>query len=183
MTILEKDYLDGLKDNIKGVGIHYRDAQNDLPEVLDHHRDALKRFTFDLFKSLRETVIIQFVDDLPYDYLGEGHLQMFNDYEDGFIRVPTGDDNSELLGNTNLEFRATHDVLHAMLGKSFNYKDEVDVYMHTAHLFLMWASGRNINYPTKLTVIRILRSEIVYQSAFKNLETNNSIDQKVVLRD
>lgn len=182
MQILEKDYLDALKHNIKGVGILYRDAKNDLPDLGDA-KYVLRRFTHDLFDSLSESVIIQFVDDLPYDYLGEGHFQMFKDYEEGFIRVPTGDDNSKLLGKSNLKFRATHDVLHAMLGKSFKYEDEVDVYMHTAHMFLIWAATQALPHSYKLDVIRMLRSEIVYQSAFKNLESNNEIDQKVVLTD
>lgn len=181
MNVTDYKYIDFMRNNPKLFGEYYADADNELGEVKPEVIKALKKFTNKLYNVLIQEVEVKFVDYEPYDYLKDGFTDMIKDYENGFIRVPTLSDDSDIFGDYNLKFRASHDIIHCLINKSFSYEDEFETFIYTTRLFKIWNEDL---YDAEVDIaIRVIRSEIIYQSAYKNFITENSIEQKVVLSD
>lgn len=170
-----------MKDNLELFGQYYSRTEDELDKVTPEVKKALREFTDKLYDVLTEEVEVRFVDYEPYDYLGNGAEEMMKDYLEGFIRVPTLGDDSNIFGEYNLKFRASHDIIHCLTNTSFSYEDEFETFIYTSRLLKVW--NRTL-YPAEVDMaIRVLRSEIIYQSAFKNSTAENIIDQKIILSD
>lgn len=141
----------------------------------------LKDFTKHLYLNFSKENAFIFQKSEPYNYLENGFEQMREDSKKGFIRVSTSGDDSELLGDYNLMFRAAHDYIHVLTDKTFGYEDEIATFESTTQLFRDYCRHKKIRYNTN--VEKIFRSEIIYQSAFKNINRDNIIEQKIILTD
>jgi len=181
MEILNKGYIQYMKDNVEVLGQHYAETEDELHLVDREVTRSLRAFTEKLYNTLTTEVEVIFVDYEPYNYLKDGAVEMMKDYEQGFIKVPTLGDDSEIFEEFNLMFRASHDIVHCIMNKSFSYEDEFDTFLYTARMFRIW--NPDLYQAEEEQAIRVLRSEIIYQSAFKNSEAENIIDQKIILSD
>lgn len=180
-NLLEPKYIRFMQNNLELFGQYYAKTEDEFPKLTESIKLALRVFTDRLYNILIEEVEVKFVDYEPYDYLNNGANVMFADYKKGFIRVPTTGDDSNIFAEYNLKFRASHDIIHCLVKKNFNYEDEFETFIYTARMFKLWATHLS-NEEIDLG-IRVLRSEIIYQSAFKNSTAENVIDQKVILSD
>ena len=175
--IKEKDFL---KNNMELIGNHYENSSDMTPFISRTTKQNLKDFTQFLYLEFSQQTSFIFQKDDPYDYINNDFESMKKDSENGYIRVPSGGDDSPILRNHNLIFRAVHDYIHILTDKSFSYEDEVDTYIYTLEFLESWGKRFNIKEDTLIGVAKIIRSEIIYQSAYKNKDGENVIEQKVV---
>lgn len=109
--------------------------------------------------------------------------QVLKDFHAGWLDIHTTGNDSPVWGAyTNLQFRAIHDFVHCGIGAEFDHESEKKV-LEAQFDFAKKISGAKFSYANWDLYYKILRSEIVYQSAYKEAYGEFHIDQKVILID
>lgn len=108
---------------------------------------------------------------------------VIKDFNKGWIDIHTTGNHSPVWGAyTNLQFRAIHDFIHCGISAEFDHESEKKVL--AAQLdFAKKISGARFAYANWELYYKILRSEIVYQSAYKEAYGTFHIEQKIILTD
>jgi hypothetical protein len=122
---------------------------------------------------------IDFTENDPYSY--EGLEDIFSDFNNKIVKVNTSGNDSKFWGPFyNLAFRGIHDFIHAFGKLDFTYKDEIIAFEKQLDFYPF-----GIHDKEDLDLYeRVLRSEIVYQAAFKTYFGVFHVPfQKIILSD
>jgi hypothetical protein len=165
--------------------IAYSEAPDQLAEISQEDRIALRTVITRMFAFItydeHYSVHFDFTIEDPYKY--DTVREVRNDYIKGIIKVNVSGNNSELWGPVyNLMFRAIHDYIHAKHKLDFTYRDEIDAYyiqIKSSAPFM-----NNLTDKQARLYLEILRSEIVYQAAYKTHFNEFHVPvQKIILQD
>lgn len=174
----------GAKKEIKRIAEAYVNAKDDLPGIPIHSRILLQRIINNMFSQIsKEFVHFDFVKKDPYKY--DTVKPMRFDYEHTqHIKINVSGNNSILWGPVyNLMFRAIHDFIHVNGSLDFNYTAEVNAY----HQQINWTVSHKHLAESNVNMAlyeRVLRSEIVYQAAYKTHFGKFHVPvQKIILKD
>lgn len=174
----------GNKREIKRIAEAYVKAKDDLPGISESECKQLRHVISVMFASISERIHFDFVKKDPYDYTTVG--PMLEDYVwNHSIKVNVSGNNSKMWGPVyNLMFRAIHDYVHARWNYDFNYKDEI--LAHEKQIWLTQDKLKWFDYDNPLWELyyKILRSEIIYQAAYKTHFGEFHVPvQKIILKD
>jgi hypothetical protein len=167
---------------IKRIALAYDDCEDQLHLIPEHKIHRFRRIVIDQFvyitKSAHPQIYFDFVDKDPYEYKLVEELML--DYQRGTLKINSSGNDSKLWGPVyNLMFRAVHDWIHCVKGYNFNYKDEVAAYKFQVEF--SEAAGGNVDWEL---YEKVLRSEIVYQAAYKTYFDEFHVPfQKIILAD
>lgn len=149
--------------------------------ISDDEIKVMRQLINQQFSDLSKVIHVEFVDYEPY---GENPTikTMLKDFRKGVIKIHTTGNDSKIWGKFhNLQFRAIHDYIHLIHELDFTHNDEVKVYPKQFEFSLKYAlQFPHLNWDL---YNRVLRSEIVYQSAYKEAFGKFHIDQKIILVD
>jgi hypothetical protein len=161
----------------------YLAAPNDLPSISLWELKAFRQMVNLQFSYLSKLMYFDFVDYEPY---GENPTidDVLKDFRAGTIKIHTTGNDSPVWGKfTNLQFRAVHDYIHCAHELEFNHASECIAFQKQME-FSFWSKfAEEIPYLNWDMYKRILRSEIIYQSAYKEAKGAFHIDQKIILAD
>lgn len=135
------------------------------------------------FADISNAITFDFVNYEPY---GEtpSIKAMLPDFRKGRIKIHTTGNDSRIWGKFhNLQFRAIHDFIHLTQGLNFTHEDECKVYPLQFEFSVQNKYTQALPHLNWDVYNRILRSEIVYQSAYKEAFGKFHIDQKIILAD
>lgn len=173
----------GNKREIKRIAEAYVKAKDDLPSITESDRLVLRGVIGRMFAGASNSIHFDFTKKDPYDY--NTIKQMRWDYDHGHIvKVNVSGNNSKMWGPVyNLMFRAVHDYVHARWEFDFNYQAEVLAWERQ-----LWLTKAQAAIPMHIGIYdlygKILRSEIVYQAAYKTYFKEFHLPvQKIVLAD
>lgn len=143
-----------------------------LKEVVEHQYNHIKKNNFHFY----------FTDFEPYGQNPKIKI-LLQDFHCGHLDIHTTGNDSPVWGAyTNLQFRAIHDYLHCVIEAEFDHTNEHRV-LDTQITYAKAVSGQAFPFADWDLYYRILRSEIVYQSAYKEAYGAFHIEQKVILSD
>lgn len=109
---------------------------------------------------------------------------MLSDFHTGLLKIHTTGNYSKVWGTfTNLQFRAIHDYIHCLFNLDFTHTRELLAFKEQSEFSLTHRSAHDFPYLNWETYVGILRSEIVYQSAYKEHYGAFHTDQKIVLKE
>lgn len=133
------------------------------------------------FSDLSDKIYFEFVDYEPYG-TNPSIKDMLNDFYRGHIKIHTTGNDSKVWGKFhNLQFRAIHDYVHCLYANDFTHREERKVLGKQLEFHRLY--GKDFPFLNWDLFGRILRSEIVYQSAFKEYYGEFHIEQKIILAD
>lgn len=159
----------------------YTQAPDEFDNIPYFYLKELRLIVARMFEQIAQKVYFEFVDYEPYGQ-NPKLKDMLEDFEAGCIRIHTTGNDSKVWGKfCNLEFRAIHDYLHCLYKLDFTHENELAVYAIQAGA--SWPFLNECSDYTKDLYFKILRSEIVYQSAYKEVNGEFHIDQKIILTD
>lgn len=167
---------------IKRIAEAYKEAPDEIGFIKDYDRRELRDTVNSMFAEMSTLAHFDFVDSDPYDYVKVE--PMAKDFlRTGCIKVNTSGNDSQMWGKAyNLMFRAVHDFIHVNSMLDFNYEDEVKAFEHQ----MQWSINGHISpgSPILDTYYRILRSEIIYQAAYKTYYGEFHVPtQKIILSE
>ena len=110
---------------MKDVAENYLNLPDEMHLLSEEDIKLLKDFTKHMYLEFSKSNAFIFQKSEPYDYINNGFEKMREDSKKGFIKVSTAGDDSELLGDYNLMFRASHDYIHILTDATFDYEDEI----------------------------------------------------------
>jgi len=143
-----------------------------LKQVIEHQYNHIRKSEFYFY----------FCDYEPYGK-NPKIAHVLKDFRTGHIDIHTTGNDSQVWGAyTNLQFRAIHDFVHCGIEAEFDHESEKDV-LEAQYKFALKIAGDKYNFANWDLYYKILRSEIVYQSAFKEAYGEFHIDQKIILSD
>ena len=169
--------------NKKLIAEGYDKASNDFEKIPIEQIHLFRKLINRQFGDMSKLIYVDFVDHEPYEYTTID--PMFNDFRKGLIKVNTTGNDSDLWGKVyNLMFRAVHDIFHCQLAADFTFDDEVHAWKFQVHKtrseYITDKEFLNLDWEL---FSNMLRSEIVYQGAYKEVTGMFHIDQKIVLTD
>lgn len=160
----------------------YDKAEDEFLSIPDDQLNVFKQLINAQFSDISRRIRIDFVDYEPY---GENPkiADMLKDFNVGVMKIHTTGNDSKVWGKfTNLQFRAVHDYIHCLFKIDFTHNDEIIAFHKQAEFSFSERYARLFPYLNWETYIGILRSEIVYQSAYKEANNAFHIGQKVILK-
>lgn len=167
---------------IKRIAEEYELTRNQFESIDPDELHLFRKFINHQFQHLSKEVYFDFVDTDPYKY--DSVEEMRNDVKAfGYIKINTSGNDSSLWGKVyNLMFRGIHDMIHASYNLNFTYEDEVEAFKQQMKLSKTFSREYyHINWPL---YEKILRSEIVYQAAYKtHYKVFHLPEQKIILDD
>lgn len=167
---------------VKGMADRYAAAKDEFYSNVNQGQLLVFRELINKqFSDLSSKIKFHFVDDEPY---GENPKidRVLMDFYTGYLPIHTTGNDSKVWGKFhNLQFRAIHDYIHCLHAIEFSHMDEINAYKKQMEFSFGYAK----DYPCLNWDIynKILRSEIVYQSAYKEAYGKFHIDQKIILQD
>lgn len=165
--------------SVKKMAELYKEAPDEIDQIPGNAFYAFKKLVHKQFVDITDNMDVIFSEDEPYG-LEPKLADMVHDFRLGVLRIHTSGNDSQLWGAfTNLEFRAVHDYIHCLHGLEFTHADECRAYTKQFEFSLKYAD--RVPYVDWDIYNRVLRSEIVYQSAFKEQYNEFHIDQKIIL--
>lgn len=176
--------INGSTREIKRIAEAYVEAKDDLPSITESQRTELRTVILTMFCKASNRIHFDFVKKDPYDYTTVKEMKF--EYDWGHtIKVNVSGNNSKMWGPVyNLLFRAVHDYVHARWEYDFNYRDEVWAFEKQIWLTQDTVKGFNYERPSWELYYQILRSEIIYQAAYKTYFKEFHVPvQKIVLAD
>lgn len=163
--------------------LKYQDAEDEFFTIPDEQLHVFRQLINTQFNDINSFMRIDFVDTEPY---GENPsiTDMVKDFHAGRLLIHTTGNDSKVWGKfTNLQFRAVHDYIHCLHNIEFTHYFEIQAFRKQAEFSFR---DRYMNLFPHLnweTYVGILRSEIVYQSAYKEYFGLFHINQKIVLKE
>lgn len=169
------------RHDVKVMAEAYDKAPDQIGEITHDERKVFRQLVNQQFADLSKVIYFDFFDFEPY---GENPLikDVLKDFRKGRIHIHTTGNDSRIWGTfTNLQFRAVHDYIHCVQELEFTHTNEVEAYKAQMEFSLQYAKQfPHLNWDV---YNGILRSEIVYQSAYKEAFGKFHIDQKIILTD
>ena len=167
--------------HVKDLADAYKDAPDESSIISGNDIRNFHRLVNAQFTEMSKFIYFGFMDTEPY---GEHPKikEVLKDFRAGFLKIHTTGNDSPIWGTFyNLQFRGVHDFIHCIHNLEFNHWDEVKALeKQMEHSRLFANSFPNLDWDI---YYRILRSEIVYQSAFKEAYGDFHIEQKIILSD
>jgi len=167
--------------NVDTMALRYKNAKDEFDTISESELQVFRQLINQQFHDINKRVRAEFVDYEPY---GENPTlaAMLPDFRSGVIKIHTTG-NESLVWNKfhNLQFRFIHDYLHLVHEHDFTHYEECKVYPKQFEFSIRDKYTQlfpNLNWDT---YNRILRSEIVYQSSYKEVYGQFHILQKVIL--
>jgi hypothetical protein len=181
---IEKESLLNLMA-VERIAKAYTEAPNEILSIPEDDCRIIHRLVTEQFTYLSKKRYFEFVPTEPYKYdvVSEMGADFFNRNK---VVVNTTGNNSDFWGELyNLMFRGVHDYYHIHHGLDFNYLDEVEAYknqfIHSHWIASQAGFARDVNWSL---YARLLRSEIVYQAAYKTYYKEFHLpEQKIILSD
>jgi hypothetical protein len=168
--------------NVSEMAAAYRDHPDQFDDIDTDHLRIFKHLINAQFNDIFKRLIdIEFVDHEPY---GDNPkiANVLVDFYAGILKIHTTGNDSKLWDKFhNLQFRAIHDFIHCAHGFEFNHADEVKAYQ--AQMEFSMGYGKQFPHLNWDVYNAILRSEIVYQSSFKEHFGAFHISQKIILTE
>jgi hypothetical protein len=166
--------------DIKMLADAYADAPDELHKINPYDLKNFKALINRMYSEISKTIYFEFVDFEPYG-LKPRIQYMLPDFRSGRILIHTSGNDSNLWDKFhNLQFRAIHDFIHCLHNLDFTHRDEHAV-MHKQLEYSYKFAEQFPNLDWKMYE-QILRSEIIYQSAVKEVYGEFHIDQKIILQ-
>jgi len=168
-----------LLHSVEGMAAAYKDAPDAFATIPANQLQVFRKLVTAQFNDIASKIEIEFVDYEPYGQ-NPKIADVLQDFYAGKLKIHTTGNDSKVWGTyVNLQFRAVHDYIHCLFGLEFNHADEVLAFKRQAEFSLEYGSKfPHVNWET---YVGILRSEIVYQSAYKEQYGEFHIDQKIIL--
>ena len=158
----------------------YKDAPNQLHLISQEDLHTFRKVVNKQFIELCKVIYFDFVDYEPYG-LSPTINDIKPDFKDRLIKIHTTGNDSAVWGKFyNLQFRAVHDYFHCLYEHDFTHDEERLVFDVQYQHARQCAKDMDVNWDL---FRKILRSEIIYQSAYKEIYGEFHIDQKIVLKD
>lgn len=170
-----------LPHTVQGMAEAYVKAEDEFVDIPDDQLRVFRQLVNAQYSDISRKLQIEFVDYEPY---GENPkvADVLKDFHAGTLKIHTTGNDSQVWGKfTNLQFRAVHDYIHCLHGLEFNHNDEILAFKKQAEF--SFGYGVQFPYLNWETYVGILRSEIVYQSAYKEHFGEFHIDQKLILQN
>lgn len=169
------------KRAIKRIATAYDEAEDQLPNIPEQSIHQFRQIICSQFMYLSHIdrrIYFDFVDKDPYKYVKV--KDMLEDYEHGLLKINSSGNDSKMWGPVyNLMFRAVHDWVHCSRNLDFNYPDEVKAFKFQVEF--SEAAGGRVDWNM---YERVLRSEIIYQAAYKtHFNVFHVPFQKIILSD
>lgn len=171
------------RHDVEAMAKKYDAFADEFDYIPDSEVKAFRQLINMQFSDISKYIQIEFVDYEPY---GEtpSLKQMLVDFRKGIMKIHTTGNDSRVWGKFhNLQFRAIHDYIHLTQEMDFTHDDEVKVYAQQFEFSLKPLYIHRLPYLNWDIYNKILRSEIVYQSAYKEHFGKFHIDQKIILAD
>ena len=171
------------RHDVETMARNYKVYADDFNSILESEVKAFRQLINMQFSDISKYVQIEFVDFEPY---GEtpSIKQMLVDFRRGIMKIHTTGNDSRIWGKFhNLQFRAIHDYIHLIQVLDFTHDDEVKVYSQQFEFSIQTRYTKRFPYLNWDTYNKVLRSEIVYQSAYKEHFGKFHIEQKIILSD
>lgn len=176
------DYL-RKEGSIQRIAESYVESVNEIGHIPTHEKIKIHGLIALQFADLsKNSIYFNFIQDEPYNYTTVDDMR--EDYHKGFISVNTTGNNSDFWGECyNLMFRAIHDYFHADRILHFTYEDEIKAYQHQVlHSYEVAISNGMAKTIDWELYYQILRSEIIYQAAYKtHFKEFHLPEQKIIL--
>lgn len=166
---------------IKQLADDYRYAPDEFDLISEHDLHNFRRFVNYQYSILTKAHILyfDFVDYEPYGTNPSVH-EIRKDFLKGIIKIHTTGNDSKVWGKFyNLQFRAIHDYIHCRYSLDFTHDNEMEVFQRQIE-FSNWQLPFDVNFDL---YTKVLRSEIVYQSSYKEVFGEFHIDQKIILKN
>lgn len=164
--------------NKEKIAMEYELALDEFDTIPREQIHFARAFINKQFQILSDKIYFDFVDTEPYDY--NTIEDMLKDFNVGVIKVNTTGNESKYWGTVyNLIFRAVHDYFHCQAKLGFTFDEEVKIWKKQVEY-------NTLTLPKLLDnnlLTAVLRSEIVYQGAYKEVTGKFHINQKIVLKD
>jgi hypothetical protein len=168
---------------VEGMAEKYDAATDEFDTISEAELRVFRQLVHMQFNDITKVINVEFVDYEPY---GETPTlaDMMKDFRAGVMKIHTTGNDSKVWGKFhNLEFRAVHDFIHLLHNIDFNHEEELVAFERQFAYSLQERYTRQFPHLNWDTYKRILRSEIVYQSAYKEAFGEFHIHQKVILSD
>lgn len=169
--------------DVKELADKYNDAEDQLNDIPISSLFAFRRLINRQFADITKHVTFMFVEREPY---GENPKvsDMLEYFRLGVIPIHTTGNDSKVWGPFhNLQFRAIHDYLHCQHELDFTHAQESKVYQLQCDFSFQKRYTKIFPYLDWDLYTKVLRSEIVYQSAYKEAYGKFHIEQKIILDD
>lgn len=169
--------------DVKELAEKYDKAKDQIDDIPIYEVFAFRKLINFQFAEISKKIDFIFVDYEPY---GENPtiVDMLKDFRKGQLFIHVTGNESKIWGKFhNLQFRAIHDFIHCMAEKDFTHKDECSIYTMQCSFSLQEKYTEAVPYVNWQRYTEVLRSEIVYQSAYKEIDGKFHIDQKIILDD
>jgi len=173
--------LNILPHTVEGMAKAYEAAPDEYPSIPEEQLRTFRQLINAQFSKISQRIRIDFVDYEPYGQEPK-IADMLKDFYTGVLKIHTTGNDSKVWGTfTNLQFRAIHDYIHCLFEIEFNHNSEILAFRKQAEY--SFGFGEQFPYLNWETYVGILRSEIVYQSAYKEHFGAFHIDQKIILEE
>jgi hypothetical protein len=173
--------LNILPHTSEAMALAYKAAEDEYPTIPEEQLRSFKQLVNAQFAYISNKLTIEFVDYEPYGQ-NPKIADMLKDFYAGKLLIHTTGNDSKVWGTfTNLQFRAVHDYIHCMFQLDFTHKDEINAFKKQCEFSFKY--GEQFPWLNWETYVGILRSEIVYQSAYKEHFGEFHIDQKIILKE
>jgi hypothetical protein len=161
----------------------YEKADDEFIKITEDELSVFRQLINLQFADISKVIRIDFVDYEPYGQ-HPSLEDMMKDFRKGVMKIHTTGNDSRIWGKFhNLQFRAIHDYLHLVHELDFSHYDERKVYPQQFQFSLQDRYAKRFPYLNWEVYKAILRSEIVYQSAYKEALGAFHIDQKIILKE
>jgi len=165
----------------KDMAIAYVNARDEFATIPDDQLTVFRKLVTAQFNDISSKIDIEFVDYEPYGQ-NPKIADVLKDFYAGKLLTHTTGNDSNIWGKyVNLQFRAVHDYIHCVHNLEFIHDDEVKAFQKQGEFSLTY--GPRFPHVNWETYVGILRSEIVYQSAYKEHFGEFHIDQKLILKN
>lgn len=160
----------------------YNNTPDQLNQIEPGQLNILKKVIEHLYNHIAKDFEFCFVNYEPYGQ-NPKVKDAIADFRRGWLDIHTTGNDSPVWGAyTNLQFRAIHDFVHCGLEEDFDHESEKKVLQAQFDLTLK-VSGAKFSFANWDLYYQILRSEIVYQSAYKEAYGAFHIEQKIILSE
>lgn len=171
------------RHDVEAMAKKYDAFADEFDYIPDSEIKAFRQLINMQFSDISKNIQIEFVDFEPYG-ANPSIKQMLVDFRKGIMKIHTTGNDSRIWGKFhNLQFRAIHDYIHLIQELDFTHSEETKVYPAQFEFSLQARYTQAFPFLNWETYKRILRSEIVYQSAYKEAFGKFHIDQKIILED
>lgn len=168
---------------VRELAERYANTPDEFNQIPERELFVLKQIIEHQYNHIIESGFSIYFED--YEPYGKNPkiADALQDFRAGWLEIHTTGNDSVVWGAyTNLQFRAVHDFVHCGIEAEFDHESEKKV-LAAQYEFAQKISGAKFKYANWDLYYKILRSEIVYQSAYKEANGAFHIDQKVILTD